>query len=75
MIKRYLERTVRGVIKTFCDYCGKEIPSANHQVNFDINAYGCAGFFPKEYNYHVECARKIEALMQSASEKEADGNG
>lgn len=55
------------MIKTFCDYCGKEIEDANHQVNFDINAYGCAGFFPKEYNYHVECGRKVEALIKQAA--------
>jgi hypothetical protein len=53
--------------KTFCDYCGREIEDSNHQVNFDINAYGCAGFFPKEYNYHVECGRKIENLLKQAS--------
>lgn len=53
--------------RTFCDYCGKEIEDANHQVNFDIHAYGCAGFFPSEYNYHVACARKIEAVIKQAA--------
>jgi hypothetical protein len=52
------------MVKVLCDLCGKEIEDSNHQVNFDINAYGCSGFFPKEYNYHVECARKIEALIK-----------
>ena len=71
------------MIKTFCDLCGKEIESANHQVNFDINAYGCAGLFPSEYNYHVKCARKIEATIKQmmmdyipyGAEEDGDNDG
>ena len=55
------------MIKKFCDLCRKEIKIPNHQVNIDINAYGSSGFFPKEYNYHVECGRKIEALIKQAA--------
>ena len=63
------------MIKTYCDYCQKEIESSNEQVNLDFNAYGCTGFpKDKEYQFHVECAirvkNKLEDFMKPIAPKE-----
>lgn len=52
------------MIKTYCDFCGEEIETANDQANLDWNAYGKSGFEPKDYQFHVKCAQKVDTVLQ-----------
>ena len=63
------------MIKTYCDFCGKEIETPNDEVNIDFHAYGCTNFPAKEYQFHVACARKVKDNLEYFIEKEGADNG
>ena len=44
------------MIRTYCDFCGKEIKTPEDQVNIDFTAVGHDHKVVKRYHLHDECA-------------------